>query len=237
MPFDGLSGTRELALATTFTALYIVFGAVKISPIIGLPGQAITAAAIFAPIIGIFFGPYIGVLSTFLGGIIGFSLGYFSILSFASGIAAALCSGMTLKDRRITLVIYLFLLLLLAFYPVVGPVWLFPPYLWFQIIGFIVLISPLQSRAIKVVKSDNDTCLLCALFATSLTSTLAGQMAGSIFYEFIISPDINVAIGTWSTTIYLYPIERVVIAFGSAVIGIALFKALKSANFLPSTIN
>ena len=67
--------TVDVALTAVFTALYAVFGFLRISPIIGLSGQAITAAAIIAPIIGMLLGPYIGTLSTFLGGTIGFLLG------------------------------------------------------------------------------------------------------------------------------------------------------------------
>jgi hypothetical protein len=235
MSVHGKLDTKELALAVTFTALYVVFGAVAISPIIGLPGKAITAATILAPVMGIIFGPYISVLSTFLGGIIGISLGYFSQLSFVSGIAAALCSGMTSKGKRIiSIIIYLLLFLLLAFYPAIGPAWLFTPYLWFQIIGFIILISPLQYIATKKLDSKSSSMLLYAFFITSLTSTLAGQMAGSAAYEIIISPDINGATGTWITTAFLYPIERVIIAIGSALLGTALLKILKTTNLVPS---
>ncbi|NWG11802.1 hypothetical protein HXY33_08685 [Candidatus Bathyarchaeota archaeon] len=235
MSTHGKANTKELALVSSFTALYIVFGAIKISPIIGLPGQAITAAAILAPMMGIIFGPYISVAATFLGGMIGISLGYFSQLSFASGIAAALCSGLTSRGKRIiSMIVYLVLFLLLAFFPVVGPAWLFMPYLWFQIIGFIILILPLQSTAIKNFDSNNSSRLFYAFFVTSLTSTLAGQMAGSATYELIVYPDTVGATGTWITTAFLYPIERVIIAIGSAVIGTALFKVLKTANLVPS---
>ncbi|MEM3458089.1 MAG: hypothetical protein QXN36_04335 [Candidatus Bathyarchaeia archaeon] len=233
MLIHGKLGTRELALAVTFTALYVVFGVVKFSPIIGLPGQAITAAAIFAPIIGTLFGPYIGVLSAGLGGIIGISVGYFSLLSFAAGVVAALLSGAVSRGRRmVSVIVYLLIFLLLAFYPVIGPAWLYPPYLWFQIVGFIILISPLQSIAIKELKSNSDSRLLYAFFVTSLTSTLAGQIAGSVTYEVIIYPDIKGATGTWLATALLYPMERVIIAIGSAMIGTTLFKILKNTNFV-----
>lgn len=234
MPIHAQLGTKELALTAIFTALYVVLGALKISPIIGLPGQGITAAAIIAPTIGIIFGPYIGVLSTFLGGIIGISLGYFSQLSLAAGVTTALCSGMTSRGRRTaSIMIYLCLLLIFAFYPIIGPAWLYPPYLWFQIIGFVILISPLQSVAVKMTNTDNGSMLFYALFITSLTSTLAGQIAGSTIYELMISQDVSGALGTWLTTIFLYPTERVIIAIVSAVIGSALFKVLRSANLLP----
>ena len=63
MTHYGKLTTKDTALTVTFTALYAVFGFIKISPIIGLSGQAITAAAIIAPIIGILLGPYVGTLS------------------------------------------------------------------------------------------------------------------------------------------------------------------------------
>lgn len=234
MQVHGKLGTKDLALAVSFTALYVVFGAVKISPIIGLPGQAITAAAILAPVMGIIFGPYISALSTFLGGIVGLSFGYFSPLSYVSGVVAAFCSGMTSKNRRtVSIVIYLFLLLLLALYPIIGPAWLFPQYLWFQIIILILLVSPLQSIAIKNLDSNSNTKLLYAFFVTSLTSVLAGQIAGSVVFELIISPDTNVATATWITTAFLYPIERIIIAISAALIGTSLFKVLKAANLVP----
>jgi len=158
-------GTKELALAAVFTALYVVLGTLKISPIIGLPSQGITAAAIIAPVIGIIFGPYIGVLSTFLGGIVGISLGYFSQLSLAAGVTTALCSGLTSLGRRTaSIMIYFCLLLIFAFYPVIGPAWLYPPYLWFQIIGFVILISPLQSVAVKMTNTDNGSMLFYAFY-------------------------------------------------------------------------
>ncbi len=78
MTHYGKLTTKDTALTVTFTALYAVFGFIKISPIIGLSGQAITAAAFIAPIIGILLGPYVGTLSAFLGGTIGFFLGALS---------------------------------------------------------------------------------------------------------------------------------------------------------------
>jgi membrane protein YqaA with SNARE-associated domain len=234
MSFQRKPEPRQLAVTVSFTALYVVFGAIKISPIIGLPGQAITAAAILAPIMGILFGPYISTLSTVLGGIIGFSLGYFSPLSLASGAVAAMCGGMTSKGKKsASIAMYLLLLLLLTFFPNIGPAWLYPPYSWFQTIVFIILISPLQAAAIKYFDSKSNSKLLYAFFITSLTSTLAGQIAGSVTFEVLISSNINTATSTWVTTAFLYPIERIIIAVASAMIGTALFRVLKTTNLMP----
>jgi predicted membrane protein len=223
--------TKDVALASTFTALYVVFGFLKISPIIGLPGQAITAAAIMAPLIGIILGPYVGTLSAFLGGVIGFFFGSFSQLSLASGVVAALCSGMVHRGRRVfTVLVYLSLFLLLAFYPSVGPIWLFPIYVWFQVIGFIILVSPLQTIATKYLNPDNSSRLLFAFFVTSLVSTLAGQIAGTLTLEIIHLSNVDY-LATWIGTTLLYPVERTIIALGAALVGVSLYKILKSTNF------
>ncbi|MGB8779611.1 MAG: hypothetical protein WCD81_03060 [Candidatus Bathyarchaeia archaeon] len=234
MTHYGKLTTKDTALTVTFTALYAVFGFIKISPIIGLSGQAITAAAFIAPIIGILLGPYVGTLSAFLGGTIGFFLGALSYPSFASGIAAAFCAGMVKSGKRIVSILaYLSLLLLFAFYPIVGPAWLFPLELWFQIAGLIVLVSPLQSAAARSLESGSNLKLLLGFFITCLTSTLAGQIAGSLIFEALI-PNATNLLPTWQTLTVLYPVERIVIALGAMSIGAPLSKVLKSTNLWPS---
>jgi len=225
--------TKDLALTVCFIALYVVFGFIRISPIIGLPGQAITAAAIIAPLMGIILGPYISALSTLIGGLIGFFFGSFSPLSFASGIFAALCSGLTYNKKRVgSIVAYFSLFLLFAFYPIVGPVWLFPATIWFQITVFFILLSPVQSAALRNFNSEKDDKLLIAFFITALTSTLAGQIAGSLTLELIQMPDVNYFKGTWETITFLYPVERIIIALSAAFIGAPLTKVLKSTNVM-----
>jgi hypothetical protein len=224
----------NVALTAVFTALYAVLGFLRISPIIGLTGQAITAAAIIAPIIGMLLGPYIGTLSAFLGGTIGFFLGSLSYSSFASGIATAFCAGMiTTGKRTIAAVVYLTLLLLFAFYPVIGPAWVFPLETWFQIIGLIILVSPLQSIAKKFLESKNSARLVYGFFLTCLVSTLAGQIAGSLVFEMLAADPIVVK-ASWPTLTGLYPVERTIIALAAALIGTALFKTLKSTSLPPS---
>lgn len=222
---------KDVALTVSFTALYVVFGFLKISPIIGLPGQAITAAAIIAPIMGILLGPQIGTLSTFAGGIIGFSVGSFSPPSLASGIFATLCAGLTHNGKRlISVLAYSALLLLLALYPVVGAAWLYPQVMWFQIVGLGILISPLQSAATRNL--DNSSKLLFSFFITSLTSTLAGQIAGSLILE-ALTANADSWIATWQVITFLYPIERIIIAFAAALVGVSLLKVLRSASMMP----
>jgi hypothetical protein len=227
--------STEIAFTAVFTALYAVFGFLRISPIIGLPGQAITAASIIAPIIGILLGPYLGTLSTFLGGTVGFFLGSLSYLSFASGIATAFSAGMIRTGKKtIAAVAYLALLSAFAFYPVIGPAWVFPIETWFQILGLILLVSPLQTVSKRLLDSEDSPRWVYGFFLICLVSTLAGQIAGSLVFE-VVAADPNVVKGSWPTLTGLYPIERTIIALAAALIGTALSRVLKSTS-LHSTI-
>jgi hypothetical protein len=226
---------QDVALTVSFTALYVVFCFLPISPIIGLPGKAVTAAAITAPLIGIILGMYLGTLSTILGGLIGFFVGYLSPSSLVSGVIAALCAAMLHEGKRgLCIFTYFSLLLLFGFYPFVGPVWLYLPLMWFQIAGFLILVSPIEFMATKSLNSGNNSKVLPAFFVTSLTSTLAGQIAGSLTFEVLSWPifmaDLNAWRIVWEATTFLYPIERIIIALGAAFIGASLLRVLKLTN-------
>lgn len=226
---------KTTALIVCFTALYTAFCFIPISPIIGLPGKTITAAAIMAPIIGIMLGPFTGAFSTLFGGTIASFSGAFSPPSLVSGVVTAFCSGMLcLHKRSLCVFTYFSLLFLFGFYPFVGPFWLYPPFMWFHIVGFLILISPLQSKAIKNLKSESVSKLFQAFFITSLTSTLAGQIAGSLIFEVLAWPifiaDVNGWRATWQFLTLLYPVERILIALMGTLIGTTLHKILKSAN-------
>ena len=227
---------KDIALTAVLASLYAVLSLLKISPIIGLQGQAITAAAIIAPLMGIILGPYFGALSTFLGGTVGFFLDFFSPPSLASGVVTATCSGLIHRGKQLQATsIYLTLFLLLALYQNIGPVWLFPPYIWFQTIGLLILLSPLHRIATQKFRAKNNSGILYAFFVTSLVSTLAGQIAGTLTLELIHIPDVNYFLGIWVTTAFLYPVERIIIALGATFTGVALHKTLNLSNIRPDS--
>jgi len=230
---------KEIALLICFTALYTYFSFIPAFPIIGLPSKAITLAAIAAPIIGIILGPYLGMLSTLLGGAVAFSAGHFSPLSFVAGIVTTVFAGTLYKNKRsVSAFTYFSLLFFFGFYPFVGPVWLYPPFMWFQITGFLVLISPLQSTASKNMRNPNNSSkLFSAFFIVFLTSTLAGQIAGSLVFEIISWPifiaNVDAWKATWQVVTWIYPIERIIIALIATFVGVFLYKILIHANLMP----
>jgi hypothetical protein len=250
---------KKVALVVCFTALYAVFAAIPIFQLVGSAGR-ISAAAIMAPIIGVLLGPYLGVLSAFLGGTIGLLYGSFLPMSFVSGIVTTLCAGLLYGGKRAwCFIIYFVFLVLHSFYPGIGPVWLFPLYIWFQVVGLLLLFSPLQSMAVKNLKSTvwsrsirwpklrsplkhtaaknltskNIPRALLSFFVISLTSTLAGQISGSLTSLVLFPNPPIVQLGFFQVLCVQYPIERTIIALASAFIGVPLFRVLRTAKLLP----
>jgi hypothetical protein len=211
---------KDVALITCFTALYAVFAAIPLFQLLGMPSKSITAAAITVPIIGIILGPYVGTVSAILGGTIGFFYGSFAPWNFVSGTVATLCAGLLYKGKRIICFsVYFLLLIIFGFYPTTGPVWLFPLSMWFQIACLFILASPLQSVSIRNLKSNSN-------------SKLAGQISGSLTFMMLTPNSLESWLVTWQGLTIVYPVERIIIALGSALIGASLFKILRSTNLL-----
>ncbi|MDH5443843.1 MAG: hypothetical protein OEX16_06060 [Hadesarchaea archaeon] len=231
-------GAKNIALIAVFAPSYTIFTFWSLFPVIGAPGKFITMAVIMAPLIGIILGPYLGVLSVAVGGIVGLSVGQiggpFGPLSFVPHAAATFCSGMLYNGKRMTCAItYAILLVVLAFYPVVGPVWLYPYFIWMQIFGLVILVSPLQSKAVKQIYEHTKlTGLTFGVGIVSLTATLFGHIVGDIMFEAIYWPNLISSVDAWKSTwqllAWVYPIERVTITIVAALIGIVLIKALKA---------
>jgi hypothetical protein len=84
-------------------------------------------------------------------------------------------------------------------------------------------------------KTHSNRMLVLSFFIISLTSTLTGQISGSLANVLSTQAGIlPIPAGGWqalyvSLTV-IYPIERTVIALGAAFIGAPLFKVLRSAN-------
>jgi hypothetical protein len=163
---------------------------------------------------------------------------FFALPSLAAGVIASLCASLLYSNKRThCTIIYLLFLIAFGFYVPIGPAWLYPQMMWFQIVGFIILVSPLQSIAIKHLKSGSAAKFLYAFLITSLTSTLAGQIAGSLVFEAafwpLIIPTVEGWKATWALLTFVYPLERVTLAVFSALIGAPLFRVLKSARLTP----
>lgn len=225
----------------SFASLYAILSLVSLFPIIGAVGTFITLASIMAPLIGIMLGPYIGAGAAAVGGFIGWSItqtGAFGFLSFIPGASTAFVSGLLINGKRMqSVAIYTVLFLLLAFYPTIGPVWLYPFYLWFQLIGLAVLVSPLTPLAVNFTRvNDNLAELSLGIGIISLASTLLGQIAGNVMFELTRWPTVYPQIefwrtGQWQLLTFVYPVERLIITLTAMAVGVPLLKTIEAYGF------
>ncbi len=227
--------TKDIALLVCFTALYVVLSFLPMFQMIGL-SRSITVATIIVPLMGIILGRYLGTISAFFGGLLAvFVNPFFGYPSLIAGPVTAFCAGSLFIGKKVaSAFVYLALILVFGFYPSVGPVWLFPWLMWFHIVGFAILLSPLQSYASNSFRSDDTRKLLIAFFVTILVSTLAGQIAGSLLFEAVVF-DATTLKASWIALTFLYPAERTIIAIVVAVIGVPLLRVLRSANLVQKT--
>lgn len=223
-----ITTSKQLALAVCFSGLYTITCFIPIFRIVGSQ-NFITLAAVLAPIMGILFGPLVSATATLVGGFIGFFAGALSPPSLVSGVVAGLfASFLQVRKRKLCIFFYIVLLLVFGLYPLVGPVWLFPPYMCFQAVGLLILIWLARNR--------RNINLPVKFLMLSMASTLAGQIAGSLTFEVLywpfILPDLNVWKAIWQATTFIYPVERILIAFGSTIIGVAVHKALQNVGLV-----
>lgn len=229
---------KNLALASSFAACYVVSSFWTLFPVIGDYGKFITVASILAPLIGMILGPFVGVAAVSIGGAVALFNGAYGIWSFAAGIASTFCSGLLFHQKgKICIISYLCLFTGFAFYPNYGPVWRFPLTVWMHIAAFVLLISPLTRSAVKNIYESADYVKnFLGVFVIVFVSVLYGHMAGSLVFEMVyfplFAPLREASSFSWKLVAFQYPVERIIMAFAATVIGVALIKALKKLGFL-----
>jgi len=226
---------KKVALTASFAPLYTLMSMWKVFPVIGLPDHFIDGSTFISPVFGLLLGPEIGFLAVAVGGLINLSIGQIGIfgpLSFLPHAATALQAGMLKRGKRVLCTaIYLFLFLFFAFYPVVGPFWVWPQMLWLHLVALFILASPLQAKAARwLLEAESPWKLVIGVFVTVFTSVLFGHLVGSTVFEVMYwQAIVNQPI--WQILTFQYAFERITMALVATVIGVPLIKALKSYNF------
>jgi len=232
--------TKDVALVCSFASLYAVLWFGPLFPVVGAQGRFFPLATVIAPLIGLILGPYIGTAAVSIGGFVGWTItqsGPLVFLSSVPGATATLCSGLLYKRKWMpSAVLYVVLFLTLAFYPAIGPGWLFPYFLWFHLVGLAVLVSPLRAKAVSF--SHKQTSFLELSFGVgviSFVATLFGHIVGGLLFQMMYFPTIHSQVdywrNLWQTLTILYPLERTLIALLATAIGVPLIKALRAYGF------
>jgi uncharacterized PurR-regulated membrane protein YhhQ (DUF165 family) len=123
----------------------------------------------------------------------------------------------------------------MAFFPIIGPVWLYPLYVWFQLVGLAILASPASKMVPGFIQSMETQKSAFSIGMIALISTLAGQMTGTLMFEMLVFP-VSPNVEFWRTTQWLpitfvYPLERGIVTLLVILVGTPLIRAVRTYGF------
>jgi hypothetical protein len=236
--------TKQIALLTIFTALYIVLRFIPFSMLIGPTGGFLSFSDFLAPIFGILLGPYFGGLSIVLGNFAAIGLGRpmtFYGLDFLPDFMAAISTGFLYQNKRsrwdIVVAINVALLGIFLANPLttvfIGPV----PFAWLHIVAFIILLSPISLMAAKWLQTLDYRKVLAGVGIFAFIGAMIQHLAGNILFEVILGQVTNsvpaVAYpGIWTSVFLVYPIERLILIIAALIVGPPLLYLLNKTPSL-----
>jgi hypothetical protein len=222
-----------ISLLSIFSSLYAVISLYPIGfPIIGLESaRPIQVTQFIAILYGYLFGPVLGSLAVGIGGFISSSITItppFYQLNFLPAYISAFVSGLSIRYKKGVLAVFLILWASYFLYPNVGPIWLFPYNTWFHIVAFILYTFSITFLYRFRGPKERENIII--IFATSLLSTITGQLLGATLFQAMYYPTmISTVEGfriIWITTTFIYPIERLVIAVLATLAIIPIYRII-----------
>jgi hypothetical protein len=245
--------TKQIALLTIFTALYIVLRFIPYSLVIGGAGGYLSFSDFLAPIIGILLGPYFGGLTVLLGnfGALGFGRAPVFItapfLDFLPDFVAVVSVGF-LMQRKWWPVVALNAGLLALFFvdPLTSIFVTIPgttisiPFAWLHIAAFIVLLSPLGRWAGKWVATSGKNNLVAAgLVILTFIGTMMQHLTGNLLFEVTFGQIGNPPIiptaawpAEWTGVLFAYPVERTILIVCAVLVGTPLIWTIRKNHLL-----
>jgi hypothetical protein len=223
-----------LAAASVLAGVGVVLSVFQAFPVLGVQGASIGIAAIMPPLSGIILGPYAGALAVFVSGLIGsFIAPYnapFGVLTFIPGVVGALSAGFLTEGKWVrSLAIFLAGIALFLLYPGSAS---YAHFVWFHLIGCVLLISPLHRIAVEGIRGGGTGRTTIAVAVVSLISTLSDQVSGSalaqVYFPLVLGFSIPAEI--WQSVVFIYPVERLVITIIATIIGTGVVRALRSSG-------
>lgn len=242
--------TKQIALLTIFTALYIVLRFIPFSMLIGPTGGFLSVSDFLAPIFGILLGPYFGGLAVLLGNFGAIGLGrpiMFYGLDFLPDFMAAISTGFLAQNRRsrwaIVVAINIALFGIFMVNPLtaifIGPV----PFAWLHIVALIVLLSPFSLMAAKWLQTIDYKKVMSGVAIFTFIGAMIQHLTGNILFEVVLG-QITGAIpvhsdiigasflgnpgvpGIWAVVFVAYPIERLILIIAAILVGTPLIYLL-----------
>ena len=227
----------RLALISLFTALYAILYYLPIGfPLIGLEGaKPISIAYFMALLLALLFPIEISLASVALGGFIVSLIQIsppFYILNFLPGAVMALVASLYFRNKIYPLIIYLVLVLAYVFYPGGGVLYTYPyhaiPHAIVLLLYMVLSMSELSNRLGKY-KDVLSPAILGAFAGQAMGTTLFLAMYYGVSFQ---SPEAITPI--WVFTLYVYPVERLVLIVGSIALYFGVRESIK--RFLGESI-
>lgn len=184
--------------------------------VFGMEGIRISSVAAFGPLNGMLLGPYWGAAVSFFGILAHVltrdisNIDTFSLLTPIFVMLSSIVAGLIVSKReKLALAIYSSLIILWYVFDVGRDAYYFP---WFHI-AILVFFITFNVKYNNKIKNANVYTFIF-LFLTSLVAILTDQLAGSISALIIFDLPAEV----FESVIYIYPAERIILAFISAFI-------------------
>ncbi len=233
--------TKYVALIAIFSALYAILRIVPLGPMIGMP-QTFSFSDALAPLLGIILGPFAGGISVIIGTFAAAAFGkplFFLGLDFLPAFINCVAMGLLIKRKWVPVaIIYAALLgiFLLSPYTLVmisvGDLAI--PFVWLHIVGLMVLLSPLRSKAVDNIKKFNIPRLALSLAVLAFIGTMMQHLTGNLLYQLILGQPIGTMVAAqfvpvWIAAFYAYPVERTLMVLIAVLIGVPLIIAIKKS--------
>lgn len=224
--------TKQIALLTIFTALYIVLRFIPYSVLIGGFGT-LNFSDFLAPVIGIILGPYLGGLSVVIGNFGAIGLGkpiMFNGLDFIPDLMAVLATGFLIQQRRsrwaIVVALNAALLAIFLVNPLTSVFVFSVPYAWLHIVAFIVLLTPISWVTAKWISNlkVNVTKIAAGIAVLTFIGVMMQSLAGNILYEVLLGQVFHIFTpadyaAVWKVVFFVYPIERLFLVISAVIVG------------------
>jgi hypothetical protein len=225
------SNAKSVALIACFAPLYTLMSMWKIFPVVGVSGQFIDGSAIISCVFGLVLSPKTGVLAVVVGGLINLSTGLagvFGPFSFLPHAGATFYASMFRQGKKaFCILIYLPVFLFFAFFPMIGPFWLWPQMLWLHMIALFLQALLLRFKAVgRLSTVESSKRLAASVCIITFTSVLFGHLVGNIVFESMFWQSISQL--TWQLLTFQYAFERVTMMLIATIISVPLIKALNS---------
>jgi hypothetical protein len=226
--------TKQIALLTVFTALYVVLRFVPFSMIIGPTGGFLSLSDFLAPIIGILLGPYLGGASVIIGNLSALAMGrhmMFFGLDFVPDLTAVFATGFLTQKKRsswaIVVALNAALLALFVLNPLTTNFLFSIPFTWLHIVAFIVLLSPLSLMAAKWLDTLDMRKITIGIVILVFIAVMMQHLAGNVLYEVVLNQithvyGAEVYPAMWTAVFFVFPIERTILIIAATLVGAPL---------------